>query len=217
MTITTSNGWIVGDANPVPEEGLYTTEHNSETKILMPTRIIIEQAFFSKEGALDRCKLLRLACANYARSKWGPAKKERPWQPSAPAFDPVRTSIQHLLSNSFWDRIDVVGSLVHMRLLRQEAATTVDLVVRFANTGDLGLLAIWNGPDERIHAKAPWAEIGAGVAAMSDSGIILERTGIIWASEEGIKLEAKPADESLQLWVDACYFARAEIKSKILK
>lgn len=216
MSIKLCNGWVMGDANPVPEEGLYTTTINDEVKILMPIRTIIDEAFFTKEGAPDRCKLLRLACANYARSKWGPAIKEKEWQPNAPAFDLVRKSVQNLLSDGFWDRIDVLGSLVHMRLMRQEAATTIDLVVRFADTDNLGLLAIWNGPDERIHPKSPWADIGAGVAAMSDSGLLLERTGIVWVSEEGITLEAKPADESLQLWIDACDITRVERKKGMM-
>lgn len=210
--VTTENGWIIGDANPIPEEGLYTTDVNGEAKILMPTKIIVDEAFLSREGAPDRCKLLRSACANYARSKWGPAIKQQPWKANAPIFNDVRSTIDKLLTSPFWDRIDVVGSLVHMRLLRQEAATTVDLIVRFADGGGLGLLAVWSGPDERIHEKTPWAEIGAGVAAMSDSGIILEKTGIIWVSEKGVKIEAKPADESLQLWVDAINFAGAQRK-----
>jgi hypothetical protein len=116
--------------------------------------------------------------------------------------------VEALVGHAFWQRIEVVGSLLHVAVLRQEAATTVDLAVRF-DDGGLGLLAIWSGPDDRVHPLAPWAELGAAVAAMADSGIPLAKAVVVWAAADGaVKLEAKPADEALGAWVDAVDMAR---------
>jgi hypothetical protein len=82
-------------------------------------------------------------------------------------------------------------------------------VVRF-DDGGLGLLAVWSGPDERIHRLAPWAELGAAVAALADSGIPLAKAVVVWVGGDGaVKLEAKPADEALGAWVDAVDLKRA--------
>jgi hypothetical protein len=206
--VTTQGGWLVGDAVPEPAEGLYW--HPSPGgKVLMPVRGIVAAGLPSTPGAPERCKLCRAAAASYARSLWGPAASGAAWAPSSKAFDSVRPAVEALLSHGFWQRIEVVGSLLHLAVLRQEAATTVDLAVRF-DGGGLGLLAIWSGPDDRINPMAPWAELGAAVAAMADSGIPLEKAGVVWVGGDGtVKLEAKPADVALGAWVDAVDLERA--------
>jgi hypothetical protein len=117
--------------------------------------------------------------------------------------------VEALLSHAFWQRIEVVGSLLHLAVLWREAATTVDLAVRFED-GGLGVLAIWSGPDDRIHPMAPWAELGAAVAALADSGIPLAKAVVVWVGGDGaVKVEAKPADDALGAWVDAVDLERA--------
>jgi len=202
MAVTTQGGWLVGDAVPEPVEGLYWHPGRG-AQVLMPTRAIVDAAFPSRPGAPERCRLCRTAIASHARSLWGPAASGRPWVPISRTFDLARPAVDALVSYGFWNRIEVVGSLLHVAVLRQEAATTVDLAVRFHDSG-LGLLAIWSGPDDRIHPLAPWAELGAAVAAMADSGIPLATVVLVWAAADGaVKLEAKPADEALGAWVDA--------------
>jgi hypothetical protein len=125
------------------------------------------------------------------------------WAPTSKSFNPARPAVEALLSHPFWSRNEVVGSLLHLAVLRQEAATTVDLSVRLED-GGLGLLAIWTGPDDRIHPMGPWAELGAAVAACADSGLPVDKAGVIWVAGSGaIKLEARAGDEALRIWVDA--------------
>jgi hypothetical protein len=206
--VTTQGGWLVGDAVPEPAEGLYW--HPSPGgKVLMPVRGVVAAGLPSTPGAPERCKLCRAAAASYARSLWGPAASGTAWAPTSKTFNPVRPAVEALVGHAFWQRIEVVGSLLHLAVLRQDAATTVDLAVRF-DDGGLGLLTIWSGPDDRINPMAPWAELGAAVAAMADSGIPLEKAGVVWVGGDGaVKLEAKPADVALGAWVDAVDLERA--------
>jgi hypothetical protein len=202
VTVTTRAGWLVGDAVPEPPEGLYWHPEPGG-KVLMRVRSIVEVAYPDRPGAPARCQLCRAAAANYARSRWGPGNTDQPWAPTSTRFDPARPAVEALLGHPFWSRNEVVGSLLHVAVLRQEAATTVDLSVRLED-GGLGLLAIWSGPNNRIHPLAPWAELGAAVAACADSGLPVEKAGVIWVAGSGaIKLEARAGDEALRIWVDA--------------
>jgi len=208
MAVTTQGGWLVGDAVPEPADGLYWHPDRG-AKVLMPARAIVDAAFPSQPGAPERCRLCRAAIASHARSLWGPSASGKPWSPSSRAFDLARPAVEAVVSHGFWQRFEVVGSLLHVAVLRQEAATTVDLAVRF-DDGGLGLLAVWSGPDERIHRLAPWAELGAAVAALADSGIPLAKAVVVWVGGDGaVKLEAKAADEALGSWVDAVDLERA--------
>lgn len=198
--IRSEDGWLIGNAVPEPAEGLYWHPEPGG-RVLMPARAIVDAAHPSRYGAPERCRLCRAAAASYARSRWGPTATERAWAPTGKTFDPARPAVEALVGHGFWERIEVIGSLVHLAVLRQEAATTVDLAVRFAD-GGLGLLAIWPA-DDRIHPATPWAELGAAVAAMADSGIPLAKVVVIWTAAEGVRLEARPADEALGAWLDA--------------
>ena len=207
MAAILQDGWLIGDAVPEPAEGLFWHPAPGG-RVLMPARAVIDQAFPSRYGAPERCKLTRAAVASYARSRWGPAAKPTPWQPTAKSFDPVRPMVEALLAHGFWDRLEVIGSLVHLAVLRRDAAVTADLVVRFAD-GGLGVLAIWSGPDERIHPAAPWAELGAAVAALSDAGLTIAKAVVVWAGAgAGVALEARTGDEALQAWLDAADLER---------
>ncbi|MBU6250939.1 MAG: hypothetical protein KGO47_07235 [Cyanobacteria bacterium REEB417] len=201
--ITTENGWLLGDACPEPADGLYW-HPKPGGQVLMPVRSIVDLVWPSAVPGLERCRLCRAALASYARSRWGPGKKPVPWAPTAATFDPARPVVEALLGHGFWERIEVVGSLVHLAVLRQEAATTVDLVARFGD-GSLGLLALWSS-HPAIRPESPWAELGAAVAAMADSGIPVGKVVVIWAGEiEGksvVSLDAKGGDEALGMWVD---------------
>jgi hypothetical protein len=221
MAVTTQDGWLVGDAVPQPAEGLYHF-HDRElgVRVFMPARDIVARAFLSRPGAQQRCPLCREAAASYSRSLWGPSATGLAWRPTSSRFDPARPAVEALLSHAFWGRIEVVGSLVHIAQPRREAATTVDIAVRLSD-GGLALLAIWSllkDPEPPppgvlrlplVHPQAPWAELGAAVAAMADSGIPLEKAGVVWVGGDGeVRLEARPADDALALWVDALDLAR---------
>jgi hypothetical protein len=207
MAVTTQGGWLVGDAVPEPADGLYWHPDRG-MRVLMPARAIVDAAFPSQRGAPERCRLCRAAIASHARSLWGPSATAKPWAPSSRTFDPARPAVEALVSHGFWKRVEVVGSLLHVAVLRHEAATSVDLAVRFED-GGLGLLAVWSGPDKRIHPLAPWAELGAAVAALADSGIPLAKAVVVWVDDGAVKLEARPADEALGVWVDATDLERA--------
>jgi hypothetical protein len=207
MAVTTESGWLIGDAVPEPADGIYWHPERG-MQVFMPARNIVNRAFPSRPGALPRCPLCREAAASYARSLWGPSATGTAWRPTSSRFDPARQAVEALLSDGFWTRNEVIGSLVHIAQPRRESAVTVDLAIRFPD-GGLGLLAIWSGPDERIHPQAPWAELGAAVASCADSGILLAKAGVVWVSGDGeVRLEAKPADDALALWVDALDLAR---------
>ena len=195
------DGWMVGDAVPEPAEGLFWHPAPGG-RVLMPARVVVSQAFPDRYGAPGRCKLTRAAVASYARSRWGPAAKATPWAPTAASFEPVRPAVEALLGHGFWERLEVIGSLVHLAVIRRDAAVTTDLVVRFAD-GGLGLMAVWSGPDERLHPMAPWAELGAAVAALSDAGFSLSKAVVIWSGAAGVRLEARPVDDALGAWLDA--------------
>lgn len=239
VPITITSGWMTGDATPVPAEGLYLGPEGP-TQILMPAKQYAIEAYHAP-AIPERCKITRGAVANYARSRWGPAATDTPWSPTGPAYDAVRGQLEILLGHKFWGRLDVIGSLVHLALPRQEAAVTTDLVIRFED-GGLGLLDVWPGPPKKITdvpqawreraqgsenlteavrlmdqaiSKAPqeqravWAELGAGVAALADAQIPIEKAVVVWSGPAGVQLEAKPAQEALDAWVDAVSLATA--------
>lgn len=211
--VSTANGWLLGDAVPEPADGLYWHPAPGG-QVLMPVRSIVEAVWPNGMPGLERCRLCRAALASYARSCWGPAKKAAPWAPTAAAFEPVRPLLEVLLGHRFWKRIEVVGSLLHLAVLRQEAATTVDLALRFED-GGLGLLALWSS-HPAIRAEAPWAELGAAVGAMTDAGIPVAKVVVLWAGERDRKpacwLESKPGDEALGLWVDTAGLWRSRMR-----
>lgn len=240
MPIRIADGWISGDATPVPAEGLYLGP-SGPTQILMPAKQVAADAYRAP-AIPERCKITRGAVANYARSRWGPAATDTPWSPAGPAYDAVKGQLEALLSHKFWGRFEVIGSLVHLALPRQEAAVTIDLVVRFDDGGGLGLVDVWPGPPRKItdvpqawrkraqgskglteavrlmdqaisrvpqEQRAVWAELGAGVAAMADAQIPIEKAVVVWSGPTGVQLEAKPAQEALDAWVDAVSLARA--------
>lgn len=213
MVIVTENGWLVGDAVPEPAEGLYW--HPSPGgKVLMPAWRIGAAVFGGNlPEAPQRCKLCRSAAISLARSRWGPGATGAPWSPAAAVFDPVRSHVEALVAHAFWDRVEVVGTLVHAALLSRDAATTIDLVVRFAD-GELGLLAIWGGAHPTMRPELAWSEVGAAVAAMADSGIPVAKAVVVWAEGPAdapkVRLEARPGDQALGLWVDALDLERSQ-------
>ena len=219
MAVTTESGWLIGDAVPEPADGVYWHPDRG-MRVFMPAREIVARAFPSRPGAIGRCPLCREAAASYARSLWGPAATGTAWRPTSSRFDPARQAVEALVSHAFWQRNEVIGSLVHIAQPRHQAATTVDLAVRLPD-GGLGLLAIWSllkDPEPPppgvlrlplVHPQAPWAELGAAVSSCADSGIPLAKAGVVWVAADGaVKLEAMAADDALGAWVDALDLAR---------
>jgi hypothetical protein len=208
--ITTENGWIIGDASP-PSGGMYScptpawlTGWEGETYPLEPVKLLIDIAFPSP-GAPARSQLLRLAAANYVQSAWGPKRRAMPWQPSSSQWEPERPVIEALLAHPLWGGLDVVGSLVHLALPRHQAGVTLDLVTRSRKDGLLSAVSIWSGPHPRIHPSAPWADLGAAVAAMADAGVPIARAGLVWASAEGVRIEVRQGQEVdavVACWLD---------------
>lgn len=210
--VTTENGWLVGDAVPEPADGVYW--HPSPGgKVLMPAWSVATAVFGNQLGAPQRCRLCRAAAVSLARSRWGPGATGEAWAPTAAAFDPARAHVEALVAHGFWDRLEVVGALVHLALPKRDAATTIDLAVRFAD-GELGLLAIWGDAAPLMRPEVAWAELGAAVAAMADSGIPVAKAVVVWvegpADAPKVRLEARPGDQALGLWVDALDLERSQ-------
>jgi hypothetical protein len=208
--VATENGWIIGDASP-PSGGMYScpkpawlTDWEGEEYPLEPVKLLIDMALPSP-GAPARCQLTRLAAASYAQSVWGPKRRETPWKPTASRWDPARAAIEALLTHSIWGGLDVVGSLLHLALPRHQAAVTLDLVTRSRKDGLLSAVSIWSGPHPRINPNAPWADLGAAVAALADGGIPIARAGLIWVNAEGVSFEVRQGaevDDVVATWLD---------------
>lgn len=186
--------WLNGDdVKPVPEDGLYLAGE----KILKPSMSIIQDAYRVNHANNGRDKLLRAAAISYAKNK--------NWKPSA-KFDSVRPMIDTLLSHQLWERMEVLGAMIHLMIPQHEAAVTVDIAARLGSKG-LGLLAVW--PDgARIPPEAPWAELGGAVATLADRGVMIDVCSVLWVGAEKIRIELRSGDEVLQTWVEVLDLAK---------
>lgn len=233
MITSTKNGWIVGDAkaeitekastcNPPPTP-LYSCE--KPEKYVAPEgsfpvdgdRLLLRPAFETinyvyPSPGYERSKVLRGAVAQWVRSKYG-EQASGPWEPVDNKYDGIRSGLEKLFSHKLWDRFIVIGSILHLAIPKRQVAATVDLVVRFNDGGNLGLISIWNGPDIRVHPSAVWADLGAAAEAMEINDIHIEKVGVIWVGNEEIKIEAKSGqdtgvNECQNLWFDAIKLAK---------
>lgn len=233
MITTTENGWIVGDAkaelvekqstcNPPPTplysckkpEKYITPEGSfpcdSDRLLLRPAFETINYAYPSP--GYERSKMLRGAVAQWVRSKWG-SDGEEIWSPIDSKYNEIRPGLEKLFSHKLWDRFTVIGSILHFAIPKREIAATIDLAVRFNDGGALGLISVWNGPDLRVHPKAAWADLGAAAEAMEINSLPVEKLGVLWVNNEGIKIEAKSGvdegvNECENLWFDAIKLAK---------
>lgn len=231
MITTTENGWIIGDAkaeviekqftcNPPPiplyscqKPDKYITPEGSfpchgDRLLLRPAFETINHAYSSL--GYERSKVLRGAVAQWVRSRWGDAGET--WEPTDSKYDDIRPGLEKLFSHKVWDRFSVIGSILHLAIPKRQVAATIDLAVRFNDSGGLGLISIWNGPDLRTHPSAVWADLGAAAEAMEINGLPIEKLGVIWVANEGIKIEAKAGldegvNECQNLWFDAIRLA----------
>lgn len=182
---------LVSDCVPEPAEGIFWHPSPPDGKILLPAAAIVASGFPNQPNAPLRCKVLRGAMIGRAREG---AKYKAKTETAA---------VRSLLTDAFWERITIECVLLHLALPRNDAAVTIDIIARFKD-GKLALLAAW--PEDKeglINAKAPWAELGAGVAAMADRGVMVDKVGLVWAGEGGCKLEAADPNKALGLWCDA--------------
>ena len=234
MITTSENGWIIGDAkaeavekqstcNPPPTP-LYSCE--KPAKYVTPEgsypcdsdRLLLRPAFETvglvyPSPGYERSKILRGAVAQWVRSKWGsdPASE---WAPVDSKYDDIRPGLEKLFAHKLWERFSVVGSILHLAIPKRQIAATVDLAVRFNDSGGLGLISVWNGPDIRVHPSAVWADLGAAAEAMEINNLPVEKLGVIWISNENIKIEAKAGldtgvNECQNLWFDAIKLAKS--------
>jgi len=181
---------LKSDCTPEPAEGIFWHPGPPDGRILMPAAVVVAGGFPSDPAAPPRCKALRMAMIGRARDKGYKPK---------PGSNPA---VKALLSDGFWERITIEATVLHLALVRNDAAVTVDVVARFKD-GRLAFLAVW--PEDRdrlINPSAPWAELGAGVAAAADRGLMVDKVGLIWAGEK-VKLEAADPNKALGLWCDA--------------
>jgi hypothetical protein len=194
---------LTSDCTPEPAEGIFWHPGPPGGRVLMPAAVVVAGGFPSDPAAPPRCKALRMAMISRARDE-----KYQP-KPGSPS------SVAALLADGFWDRITIEATVIHLALPRNDAAVTIDVVARFKD-GKLALLAVWpQNTGELINHSAPWAELGAGVAAAADRGLIVDKVGLIWAGEQGCKLEAADPNKALGLWCDAVDLHRFHERRKL--
>lgn len=190
--------WLQGDnVKPVPEDGLYLAGE----KILRPAMSIIQDGYCMNHSVNGRNKLLRAAAISYAKNK--------DWKPSV-KFDSARLMIDQLLGHQLWERMEILGAMIHLIIPQHDAAVTVDIAARLGSKG-LGLLAVWP-EDVKISTCVPWAELGGAVATLADRGVMIDVCSVIWVSPDKVRIELRNSDESLQAWVDALDLARVAWK-----
>jgi hypothetical protein len=191
--------WIKGDdVKPVPEEGLYIAGE----KILMPAMNIISEAYNLPPSFSGRNKLLRAAAISYAKNKdWKPSDK----------FNSVKPMIDILINHKLWEKMEILGAMIHLIVPQHEAAVTVDIAANLGSKG-LGLVSVWPSGLGGAPAVAPWAEMGSAVATLADRGVMIEVCSLIQVSDEQVKIELHNGDEVLQAWVDALYCASVNRK-----
>jgi hypothetical protein len=187
--------WLKGDdIKPVPEDGLYLAGE----KILRPVTSIIHDGYGIDQSFSGRNKLLRAAAISYAKNK--------NWKPSA-KFDSIKPMIDILFGHQLWERMDILGAMIHFMIPQHEAAVTVDIAAKLGDKG-LGLLAVWPDGLNGMPLDAPWAELGGAVATLADRGVMIDVCSVIQVSEKKVKIELRNGDEVLQAWVDALGLAR---------
>lgn len=190
------------DCTPESAEGIFWHPGPPDGRVLMPASVVVAGGFPSDSAAPPRCKALRMAMISRARDEGYQAKPGNP------------PAVEALLSDGFWERITIEATLLHLALPRNDAAVTIDVIARFKD-GKLALLAVWpEDKDELINPHAPWAELGAGVAAAADRGVMVDKVGLIWAGEK-VKLEAADPNKALGLWCDAVDLQRFHEKRKL--
>ena len=114
--------------------------------------------------------------------------------------------IDQLIGHQLWERMEILGAMIHLVIPQHDAAVTVDIAARLGNKG-LGLLSVW--PDDAvIHPEAPWAELGGAVATLADRGVMVDVCSAIWVGTEKVRIKLRNSDEVLQAWVDALDLAR---------
>lgn len=193
---------LKSDCTPEPAEGIFWHPGPPDGKILMPAAVVVAGGFPSDLAAPPRCKALRMAMIGRARDT---GYKPKPGNPA----------VEALLADGFWERITIEATVLHLALVRNDSAVTIDVIAQFKD-GKRALLAVWpQDKDELINPSAPWAELGAGVAAASDRGLAVDKVGLIWAGEQGCKLEAADPNKALGLWCDAVDLHRFHERRKL--
>jgi hypothetical protein len=189
------------DIRPVPEDGVYLAGE----KVLMPVMQIISDVYLIPARAPGRNKLLRAAAINYAKNK--------EWKPNA-KFSEVRPMVDILLKHQLWERIEINAALVHLALMKHEAATTVDIIGILGDKGH-GLLAVWPSDLGQVPAEAPWAEMGAAVARLADRGIMIDVCSLVCVDNEKVKIDLQKADDALGLWVETLSLSKMNLRKRL--
>jgi hypothetical protein len=189
------------DIRPVPEDGVYLAGE----KVLMPVMQIISDAYLIPVTAPGRNKLLRAAAINYAKNK--------EWKPNA-KFSEVQPMVDILLKHQLWERIEINAALVHLALMKHEAATTVDIIGMLGDKGR-GLLAVWPSDLGQVPAEVPWAEMGAAVARLADRGIMIDVCSLVCVDNEKVKIDLQKADDVLGLWVETLSLSKMNLRKRL--
>jgi hypothetical protein len=189
------------DIRPVPEDGVYLAGE----KVLMPVMQIISDAYLIPVTAPGRNRLLRAAAINYAKNK--------EWKPNA-KFSEVQPMVDILLKHQLWERIEINAALVHLALMKHEAATTVDIIGMLGDKGR-GLLAVWPSDLGQVPAEVPWAEMGAAVARLADRGIMIDVCSLVCVDNEKVKIDLQKADDVLGLWVETLSLSKMNLRKRL--
>lgn len=239
MPVTIASGWMTGDATPVPAEGLYLGPEGPTQILMPAKQYATEAYLapaIPERCKITRGAVANFARSKWGPAAtgtpWSPAG------PAYDAMRrQLETLLNHKFWSRF-DVIGSLVHLALPRLeaavtvdlvVRFEdgglglldfwpgpptKTTKVPQAWRERAQGSENLTeavrlmdqAISRAPQEQ---RAPWAELGAGVAALADAQIPVEKAVVVWSAPGGVQLEAKPAQEALDLWCEAVSLARA--------
>lgn len=198
------SGWLSEfPVKPDPKAGCYVRPDGSQC---FPAHRLIDWAYPPAPTRPARNNLIRAACSVHARSLAG----------HGPALDlaaerwlPARLEIERLVGHPFWSRLEVLAAPAHAADLCLPLATTIDLVVRFAEGGDTGVASLQTAPRELVRPDAVAAELGAALVMIGDrEKTLIGRAFVIWLGDGRVELEMIDPNAASFAWVDAIGLSR---------
>lgn len=193
------------DTHPVkpdPASGLYLRPDGTTA---IPARRLIEWAYPALPGQPERSNAVRAACATHARhtAGRGPAVNLEKVQPA------MQTTVAKLIGHRFWERLEVLGAPIHTSYPGDPFATTIDLLVRFKESGENGVASLHTAPKGGVRREAVMAELGASLYHLGDiHNMSLPKAFVIWATKDRVEIEMIGSDACTLEWYQAIQLSR---------
>ena len=204
MTITT---WQ--DEHPVkpdPSSGLYLRPDGTTA---IPAKKLIDWAFPPPPGQPERNRAIRAACATHARHTAGKGPAVNPEK----VPDAERQAVATLIGHKFWERLEVLGAPVHTGHPGDPFATTIDLLVRFKESGENAVASLQTAPKGGVRQEAVMAELGPALYHLGDiHAMRIPKAFVIWVTKEKVEIEMLDSDACTLEWFQAIQLSKWEEK-----